>query len=448
MPKVTDTPGSNGRHTGNGRVKQVSPSPGKEGKKATPTGGRAGQGSQVRRAAEGHTGVAVRVADFVGRFVVLPRRDRLIIACWVMAAWLADVWDRFGHLAVTSPEKRCGKSRLLELLALLAPRAYMTSNISPAAVYRLVQAERATLIVDEAQSVSRNGSESSEVLRELLNASISRDASVIRCGGPNRDTVERFSVYGPKIVANILPLDPVLADRCLPVEMVRKTAADAVEPFRSRVAGPAAEELRSELEKWAEENRGRVAEVYDKTEPFAISNDRLAELLTPLQAVAAVDDPHGAADIDGSGGVPEGTRGLTAVLRSYAQALEERERREELMSPGVRLLAACRELFTPGVVFMPTATLLAGLVARKEEPWGRWCKGSPMTHEALATLLRPYNVRPSRNRQQTARGYHRADFEGPWESYLLPPAPPSPPARVPAKKSSNPSTLSRSRKES
>src|SRR5262249_14445075 len=55
------------------------------------------------------------VADYIGTYIVLPRRSRYVVAAWVMAAHLTELWDRFPHLAITSPEKRCGKTRLLQL---------------------------------------------------------------------------------------------------------------------------------------------------------------------------------------------------------------------------------------------------------------------------------------------------------------------------------------------
>jgi putative DNA primase/helicase len=43
-------------------------------------------------------------------------------------------------LAITSPEKRCGKSTMLALLARLVPRSMPAANITPAALFRAVEA--------------------------------------------------------------------------------------------------------------------------------------------------------------------------------------------------------------------------------------------------------------------------------------------------------------------
>src|SRR5262245_38620263 len=49
------------------------------------------------------------LATFFASYVVLPDATIAVISLWVMAARLMDRWDRFPHLAVSSPEMRCGK---------------------------------------------------------------------------------------------------------------------------------------------------------------------------------------------------------------------------------------------------------------------------------------------------------------------------------------------------
>ena len=109
-------------------------------------------------------------------------------------------------------------------------------------------------------------------------------------GGEGRDEVQEFCVYCPKAMALIGELDGVLADRCLPVSMTRKTDADIVLPFRSRLIEPEGKKLHTRIKQWAKANSKVVADTYDHLDVFTIKNDRLAELLLPLQAVLAVDD--------------------------------------------------------------------------------------------------------------------------------------------------------------
>jgi putative DNA primase/helicase len=362
-------------------------------------------------------GIVAEVAVFLRCHIVLPPVLILVITAWVLAAWLSDAWDRFPHLAITSPDRRCGKTRLLDLLKLITPNAYCTSNISCAALYRLIELKRPTLLLDEAQSIRRRASEVSEVLRELLNAGIDRDAKVLRVGGESNSEIQEFGIYAPKVIALIGELDGVLADRCLPIDMRRKTVADTIQPYRSRIVEPIGKALHAKLEHWAKKYAKRVAAIYDHLEAFAIRNDRMAELLLPLQAVLKVADPAS-----------------LKLLESYAHSLDERDR--DTVSPGVQLLAACREIVGRNKIavatgFISTQSLLTALMQRDWEPWCHWSQGRAMTPHALGDLLRPFSIRASRNRNQTARGFIVRDFEEAWVRYL--PPRPSPEAAKTAK---------------
>lgn len=381
--------------------------PAERGREKTAAPGRDGRVGRLGRVSPKRAGAMAQTAQFLARYVVLPERTRIVAAAWVLSAWLSSEWDRFPHLAITSPEKRCGKTRFLQLLTLIVPNPQSTANISPAAIYRLIESRRPTLLLDEAQSISRRSSEAAEIIRELLNAAIDRDAKVIRVGGKRMDEIQEFSVYSPKAVALIGSLDGVLADRCLPVEMARKTEADQVEPYRSRLVEPIGAELRARLEEWVETNRDEVASVYDRLEPFDIANDRMAELLLPLQAVLTVDDPD-----------------LLDTLKEYADALDEKDREAERMSSGVLLLTACKDVFSERGKFVPTAALIEALAAREEEPWARYTRGGKITPEALSKLLRPYGIQSQHNKAKTKRGYFAHAFREAWSRYLPPPEKP------------------------
>jgi len=80
-------------------------------------------------------------------------------------------------LALTSPEKRCGKTTTLHLLSALVPRPLPASSISPAALFRAVERYRPTLLLDEADTVF--GPNGSEDLRCMVNAGHTRAGAVV-----------------------------------------------------------------------------------------------------------------------------------------------------------------------------------------------------------------------------------------------------------------------------
>jgi hypothetical protein len=360
---------------------------------------------------------------YLRKYIILPEETLVVVVAWVTASWLADLWDRFPYLAVTSPEPRSGKTRVLELLEHICLRAKLNVSTSGPSLYRKIAKDKLankmpTLLFDEAQSLTRQGSEMSEVLRELLRGGISKTAVASRCVGQNHDPTD-FPVYCPKVLSLIGKLDGITADRCLPVLMKRKKKGEVVAKYRSKVAAQEAKVLCDLLEKWSQDARTlqAIEAAYESLEPFDMANDRMAELLLPLQAVLSVAAKQW-----------RKRSGLATsylpyeMLKAYAWGLEELEEEIERQSPGIRLLAACRDIFTD-YSFLGTESLLVGLSNRAGEPWATWDKGKPLSAKGLSTLLREFDIRPTRNKDQTCRGYDKADFEDAWARYLPDPPP-------------------------
>jgi hypothetical protein len=260
--------------------------PEENGRAASPLDGRGKDGRDFRVRAEG--GIVGRVYGLLADYVALPEGRLLVVSVWVVAAWLADLWDRFPHLCVYSPEKRCGKTLLLELLEKVTPGGKLCVHTSGPALFRTLALPDVaiTLLLDEAQSLNRKGSESNEALRDIFCGGISRGATVSRCVGPNHIPTD-FPIYCPKVFAYIGPADHVLGDRCLPNLIERVTKEErrrlGLKKYRYRAVQAALEEIHGELCAWAAENKERVREIYDGVggaglEPFDVENDRLADL--------------------------------------------------------------------------------------------------------------------------------------------------------------------------
>ena len=63
---------------------------------------------------------------------------------WIAATHAMPAWNTAPRLVIKAPEKRCGKSRLLDLIEALCHRPMMTANASPSAVYRSIGADPTT----------------------------------------------------------------------------------------------------------------------------------------------------------------------------------------------------------------------------------------------------------------------------------------------------------------
>jgi hypothetical protein len=94
---------------------------------------------------------------------------------WALTLWIAFCYsipqfDYAPRLCFWSPEKRCGKSLALEVVSHLLPNPLMTSSISSASLFRILDRDNSKVIlIDESDTVfGRNGdNEKAEALRQL-----------------------------------------------------------------------------------------------------------------------------------------------------------------------------------------------------------------------------------------------------------------------------------------
>lgn len=107
------------------------------------------------------------MAAAIRRYVVMDEGAAETVALWVLHTWTFDAFSISPGLAITSPEKGCGKTTLLDLIARLVPRPLATSNITPAAVFRTIEAVQPTLLIDEADTFFNRNNED---LRGILNS--------------------------------------------------------------------------------------------------------------------------------------------------------------------------------------------------------------------------------------------------------------------------------------
>jgi putative DNA primase/helicase len=101
-------------------------------------------------------GLLDELAAAVRRHIVLGEAEAFAVALWVVGVHAFDAWTIFPRLFISSPEKGCGKSTLLDVLSCLVPKPLVASSITPAALFRVIEAARPTLLLDEADSYARD----------------------------------------------------------------------------------------------------------------------------------------------------------------------------------------------------------------------------------------------------------------------------------------------------
>ena len=217
----------------------------------------------------------------VRRYVVLPTvHAARAIALWVVLTYCETAVNVLPLLLVTSPTKRCGKTRLVELVGALACRALPISNITAAALYRAIDRFHPTLLLDEGDTFINDDPE----LRGVINAGHTRHtARVIRCVGEDSEPAI-FSTWCPKLLAMIgTPADTVI-DRSVVITLERKTPGEPVDRLRAEAAPLAFADVRRRLRRWADDHLTDLRTA-DPAIPSAL-HDRAADNWRPLLAIA------------------------------------------------------------------------------------------------------------------------------------------------------------------
>ena len=181
-----------------------------------------------------------------------------MIALWVLHSHAIAAADATPYLGIISPTKRCGKTRLEEVLQLLARNAWKIDGApSEATLFRKIEKELPALLLDEADALWAGGDVRTEPLRAIFNSGNRRGATVPRCIGEGKNQeVHDFSVFSPKVLSGIKTTrwpDTVL-DRCFLIPLRRKTRGETVERLRVRKIGPEAKILYEKASAWAETN--------------------------------------------------------------------------------------------------------------------------------------------------------------------------------------------------
>ncbi len=91
----------------------------------------------------------VVLEDLLDQLVVMLKRSLVLtalatetLALWIVHTYVLDAAEATPRLALLSPQKRCGKSKVLDLLFQLVQRPLATSNVTAAALFRTIDACR------------------------------------------------------------------------------------------------------------------------------------------------------------------------------------------------------------------------------------------------------------------------------------------------------------------
>jgi hypothetical protein len=324
------------------------------------------------------------------RHIVLDEKVEVAVALWILFAHTHDAFQVSPILLLTSPSKRCGKTRVVRLLKKLVPRPHAVSNATSAAIFHVIQRHNPTLMLDEVDSYTTVTND----FRGVLNSGHNRDAAFV-----SRATQD-YSTWAPKVLAPIGALPDTLEDRSIKVELRRK-------PEQVKVAdipdGWAYLGLHRRCKRWAADNFEKLR--YHKPVIPKSVDDRARDNWRPLLAIA---------ELVGSRW-PETARDACLEISRNRAADDE--------DALVLLLKDMRELFDRNDGENLSSTQLVKALGKMEHrPWPDYHNGSPITARDVAKIFKLVRIQSQQVQVRGRRpnGYKREWFERAWSEYLPP----------------------------
>jgi len=353
----------------------------------------------------GINGTNVTVLDLVRAFaqdyLAMEEHEFVAYALWAIHSHMFDKFMMTPRLVLTSPVRGCGKSVALDVLSRLVARPDKTDNITAAAIYDIIDRERCTLLIDEADNLELSAK---GALRAVLNSGHRKGGTIRRGTGKQR---RRYQTFAPIALASIGILTLPLMSRSIVIHMARHDGSRRLRRFDledTRDLDLAYQHIRA----WA-----RDVVLNPDPEMPAELRGRTADNWRPLISIAdACSEAWG------------------RLAREAAVTFAKSYRDEDIV---VILLGDIREVFSAHRADrLSSKALVDALNAMEDAGWAEWrgLQGDQqprkLTQGALAALLRLLHppIRPrsiwSSPRQpgdSSVKGYHRSDFERAWREY-------------------------------
>ena len=331
-----------------------------------------------------------------------PEQYPFTLALWCAATYLHQQFDAFPYLVITSDTKRSGKTRLSELLAMLASNPQPVAGVTAASLLRLIRDAAPTLIIDEAETAS---SEAASILRSVLNVGYRKGQTVPRADGTRG--VIQWPTYCPKVFVLIGDVYDTLRDRSVVVRMRR---GDAPQRFVHAAASAEAKSISADLKVYMELD-GMAAAVrwYNESAGLPFLPDRDEEIWHALFAACAALDPSRMEELQRA--AVDLSMDKTAPARRYTELYQSEEEAENDEFARRLLLDMVTVCGKGDAVY--TADALDQLKALPTGPWRKF-RGVGLTMHDLANLLSRFGVRPvnvrtkgGRANSKVVKGYKR-----------------------------------------
>lgn len=207
--------------------------------------------------------------------LVLREQEYHVLAAWTMASWLVDDFQTCPYIACIAPMSS-GKTQVLEAIRQTAYRAYSVASVTPAAIFRAIEAWQLTLCIDEAEHQMNSNTESGQAIYACLLAGYKRGVGAMRAEKQGDNWLPTsFDLFSFKAFSGTKIVLPTLASRS--IEFRLHKAKPKVDLFTYSEGA----RLRNMLLWFRFTNLGKLRISYSQN-----GDGRIRELYSPLFTVA------------------------------------------------------------------------------------------------------------------------------------------------------------------
>jgi len=142
------------------------------------------------------------------------------LALWSIGTYFFPLFNAYPYVYVGGISQS-GKTKLLTLCSCICFNSIPSANMTTATIYRLIQNNRCSLLIDETEQLSSRYRAAD--FRNILLNGYKKGLRTYRTRRTQDGNFvpESFEVYGPKMLANIEGLEDVLESRCITIIMQR-----------------------------------------------------------------------------------------------------------------------------------------------------------------------------------------------------------------------------------
>lgn len=331
---------------------------------------------------------------------------RFLDCMYVPLTYVYDAFEFCGIISITSPVSGCGKTTNLDWFAKYCNNPCLSGNITASSLFRIVDAEKPTMLIDEFDSIY---DEMRREISNLLNNGYQKGRGIMRVEANDNGGREPkiFDAFGPKIVSGIGAdiFSGATASRSF---HKRLTKRPLTEPRPPRVTKIDPTVMKRKLIRWANDNKATIEKKAQSGLHIPEDlGDREADIWEPLFILSTL-----------AGKVWEERMYKISVMLSNSA-------KDDTTSIPELILSHCKDYLSDTKKERVSSVELVGYI-NKQTDWKEYTNQSISAHK-LASKLRDFGIFPETihfpNHNKKLKGYYASSFEEAFRSYL-PPTPP------------------------